>query len=135
MWNKRVGWNLPPQDNMLILIELLQKFNQSLRDFVCVCAPVTSVELFSLELVSRVLLYDWGGFGFFFLKWHEMSFCLFLELLMDTALFSQKTQNANAEHFISVHLTLISNIVQKNIETCFSSTLSLYFNWNWSHLF
>lgn len=42
-----------------------------------------------------------------------MSFCLFLELLMDTALFSQKTQNVNAEHFIFVHLTLISNIVQR----------------------
>lgn len=42
-----------------------------------------------------------------------MSFCLFLELLMDTALFAQKTQNAKAEHLISVHLTLISNIVQR----------------------
>lgn len=40
-----------------------------------------------------------------------MSFCLFLELLMDFALFSQKTQNA--ERFISVDLALISSIVQR----------------------
>lgn len=54
-----------------------------------------------------------------------MSFCLFLELLMDTALFSQKTQNANAEHLIFVHLTLISNIVQRILRLAFEFIFQL----------